>query len=749
MKHLKLILLIALTLYSLSALTETTPKPPVDWVDPYIGTGGHGHVFLGASVPFGMVQLGATNISEGWDWSSGYHISDSTIFGFTHTHLSGTGIGDLCDVSIMPVTGNVKLNKGNASDPNSGLYSCFDRKTETARAGYYAVHLDRYNIGVELTATKRVGFHHYRFPPASDARVIIDLQSKLNWDKPVDTFLSFDSDTTLSGYRFSKGWASDQRIYFTITFSRPVRQLILSKGDSICAGTQLRCKSDSGRGVFGQAVFDAPTDAERDLYVKVALSPVSIKSAGLNMQKELPGWDFQQTVQDARSAWNNELSKIRITVADTVVNRIFYTALYHTMIAPSLFCDVNGDYRGADHKIHRQALFVNYTTFSLWDTYRAAHPLMTIIHPEKIGDMIRSILAIYREQGKLPVWHLMGCETDCMVGNPAIPVVADAILKGFDDFNVVAAYEAMKKSAMLNERGLKFLKQYGYIPYDLEPEALSKCLEYAIADAALSKVARRLNYKKDYYYFRDRSQSYQIYFDSKTRFMRGFSSDASFRTPFNPFESVHRDNDYVEGNAWQYTWLVPHDVNGLIELFGGRENFVEKLDSLFIVEGFLGKDASPDISGLIGQYAHGNEPSHHIPYLYAFAGQPWKTAEKVRRILTTLYSDRPDGLPGNEDAGQMSAWYILSALGFYQVDPGRPTYTFGSPLIDGAEIDTGNGRTFRITVKNNSPENCYINSVLLNGKPYYKYYIDFKQIAEGGTLTFIMSNRPRTGKKTS
>jgi predicted alpha-1,2-mannosidase len=462
----------------------------------------------------------------------------------------------------------------------------------------------------------------------------------------------------------------------------------------------------------------------------------------MNMQAELPGWDFDQTVKLADKAWNEELSKIDIT-ADERTQRIFYTALYHTMIAPSVFCDVNGDYRGADGKTHSDTSFTNYTTFSLWDTYRAAHPLMTIIHPEKMSSIINTMLNIYRQQGKLPVWHLMGCETDCMVGNPGIPVVADAILKNIGGFDRELAFEAMKTSAMLDERGLKYLKEYGYIPYDKEEEALSKCMEYAIADWSLAQAAKTLGKTDDYDYFLKRSKSYKYYFDPKTTFVRGLSSEGKFRDePLNPFQAKHRENDYTEGNAWQYTWLVPHDVEGLVALFGSTERFVQKLDSLFIVQGELGEHASPDISGLIGQYAHGNEPSHHIAYLYACVGQPRKTAERVREILTTMYSDTPEGLSGNEDVGQMSAWYVLSSLGFYQVEPAGGKYVLGSPLVDKAVIKVGNGKTFTITAKNNSADNKYVQSVVLNGASYSDFYLNFRDIAQGGTLEFRMGEAP-------
>ncbi|MDR0694652.1 MAG: GH92 family glycosyl hydrolase [Prevotellaceae bacterium] len=710
-----------------------TPQNFTQYVNPYIGTGGHGHVFLGASVPFGLVQLGPSNIPQTWDWCSGYHISDSTIIGFSHMHLSGTGIGDLGDINLMPAVGETTLSRGMAGDYSTGLYSLFRRATEKVQPGYYAVHLDRYNVDVELTATKRIGFHKYTFPASADAKIIFDLENGQCWDKPVEGYLVQENDTVVSGYRYSTGWARDQRIFFMAVFSKPVKRFVATTPQK-----ETTAGKEAGK-LYGLAFFD--TKEQEEIYVKVALSPVSIENAKLNMQAELPGWDFEQTVRKADEAWNEELGKIIFTTSDERVKRTFYTALYHTMIAPSEFCDVNNDYRGADGKTYTDAGFKNYTTFSLWDTYRAAHPLMSIIHPEKINDIIHTMLAIYRQQGKLPVWHLMGCETDCMVGNPGIPVVADALLKGFDGFDREEALDAMKNSAMLDERGLKYLKEYGYIPYDREEEALSKCMEYAIADWCIAQAAQALGKTGDYQYFLQRSKAYAYYFDSATGFMRGRSSAGTFRRPFNPFESVHRDNDYTEGNAWQYTWLVPHDVQGLVELFGSKERFIEKLDSLFIVEGSLGEHASPDISGLIGQYAHGNEPSHHIIYLYPYVGQAWKTADKVREILSTMYSDTPDGLPGNEDVGQMSAWYVLSALGFYQVEPAGGKYIFGSPVADKAVIRVKDGKTFTIVAANNSAGNKYIQSITLNGQPYNKYYIDYKDIAAGGTLEFIMGSR--------
>ncbi|WP_165040508.1 GH92 family glycosyl hydrolase [Dysgonomonas sp. ZJ709] len=736
-------LCLGLTLGVLSSCEDKRPQNDLanltQYVDPYIGTGDHGHVFVGANVPFGAVQLGPSNITQGWDWCSGYHITDSTILGFAMTHLSGTGIGDLGDISLMPLTGDVPLRRGVHGDQASGMYSLFNRDTEKVKPGYYAVHLDRYDVDVELTATKRVGFHKYTFQnkSVSDPRIVINLEAGIGWDTPVEGYITQENDSVISGYRYSKGWAKDQRIYFTAIFSEPITKFAVSDSTAVQEGTTLK-----SRRTFGQAYF-APAEGKKDVYVKVAISPVSIEGAKANMVAELAGWDFEKTITDADLAWNQELNKIKVTSNEPSVMRNFYTALYHTMIAPSLLNDVNGDYLGSDLAIHKNEGFVNYTTFSLWDTYRAAHPLMTLIHPEKMSDMVNTMLHIYKQQGKLPVWHLMANETDCMVGNPGIIVVADAYLKGYEGFDKDLAYEAMKTSAMLDERGLKEYKELGYVPYDKVNESVAKGMEYAIADWAVAQVAKQRGETADYEYFLKRSNSFTHYFDKNINFMRGIDSNGKFRPgALDPFKSVHRENDYTEGNAWQYTWLVPQNVQGLVDLFGSEDKFTQKLDSLFIVQGDLGADASPDISGLIGQYAHGNEPSHQVLYMYPYVGQPWKTAEKVREVLTTLYHDAPAGLCGNEDVGQMSAWYVLSALGFYQVAPAGGVFVFGSPIVNDAIINVGNGKTFNIKANNNSKDNIYIQSITLNGKDYTKSYIEFKDIVSGGDLVFEMGNTP-------
>ena len=704
------------------------------YVNTRIGTGGHGHVFYGANVPFGMVQLGPTSIPQEWDWCSGYHISDSTVIGFPHTHLSGTGIGDLHDVTLMPVTGTVTYARGNAADPQSGLWSYSDRSYETARPGYYATRLTRYDIDVELTATARVGFHKYTFNHPDSAAIVIDLQNGGGWDRATEASVFRISDTMLGGYRYSRGWANDQRIYFVAEFSQPVISLDFATDGDIFT-------PDSCRGTIVYARANIEARADNPVYVKVALSPVSTDNARLNLKAELPGWDFDRCVTRADSAWNSELSKIRISTADTTKREIFYAALYHTMIAPSLFCDVNGDYRGADGKIYNSSDFKTYTTFSCWDTYRAAHPLMSIIHPELTRDVVNTFLSIYDRQGKLPVWHLMGCETNTMVGNPGICILADAVTKGYAD-DPRRAYEALRNSAMLDERGMGLRKQYGYIPCDMMKESVAYDMEYAIADYGVAQVAKMVGDTAGYDYFTRRSHSYRNLFDPGTRFMRGKDSDGKFREPFNPISSDHRNDDYCEGNAWQYTFLVPHDLTGLVGCFPSQEDFIAKLDSLFTVDSQLEGDViSPDISGMIGQYAHGNEPSHHIAYFYTMLGRPWQTADRVRQILGTLYTAQPDGLCGNEDVGAMSAWYVLSALGFYQVEPAGGRYYFGSPLLDKATIKVPGGK-FIITAHNNSDANRYIQSINLNGMPYHKAWIDFADITAGGTLEIEMGNKP-------
>ena len=688
-------------------------------VHPFIGTGGHGHVFIGANVPFGLVQLGPTQHTHGWDWCSGYHYSDSVLVGFSHLHLSGTGIGDLGDICVLPV---VQPSQAEAR---------FSHADEEARPGYYAVRLES-GIGVELTATERAGLHRYTCPPGADSLYLrLDLQRGIGWDRFTGGKAVRENATTVSGHRFSRGWASDQKVFYVAETSKPIGSF--------------RCEGDT------LAVMAFANDGS-PLLLRVGISAVSEAGAKANLKAELSHWDFQRVADEADAKWEAELGRVTIGEGSAAsasprqasALSIFYTALFHTMTAPSLFSDVNGDYRGADGAVHH-ADHPTYTTWSLWDTYRAAHPLMTLLHRDRQADLAATLLDIWCEQGKLPVWHLMGCETNCMVGNPAIPVLADMVLKGLTD-RTDEALEAMRASAMLDERGLGLLKQYGYIPCDLfdEQESVGRGLEYALADWCVARVAERLKRPELQQYFDQRAQSYRHYFDAQTGFMRGKDSQGRFRQPFNPFHSAPKNRDYTEGNAWQYTWLVPHDVDGLVALFGSEQRFVGKLDSLFIVEGDLGEDAPPDISGLIGQYAHGNEPSHHILYMYSYVGQPWKGAQLLRRVMDEQYRDDPDGLSGNEDVGQMSAWYVLSALGLYQVEPAGGKYIIGSPLFDKATLQVGQGRAFTIRALNNSDTNIYVQRARLNGKPYGRSYLMYDDIVRGGELELFMGPSPST-----
>lgn len=707
----------------LSACTRlTTQENFTQYVDPLIGSGGHGHVFVGASVPFGMVQLGPTSISQEWDWCSGYHQSEASVIGFSHTHLSGTGIGDLFDVTVMPVTGNVTYARGTLDEPHSGLWSLADRTHEIAKPGYYAVPLTRYGIKAEMTATTRVGMHRYTFPEAPDAAIVIDLQNGGCWDRTTETYMQAEGDSRIVGYRYSRGWAANQRVYFVAEFSKPFSNFTLHGPNNM----------------YGRAHF-ATTSGE-EVLLKVAISPVSIDGARQAMQTELPGWDFEGTRIAATDAWNRELARIRIESNDEELKHIFYTAMYHAMMAPATFSDVDGKYRGADGNIYHSTT-PHYTNFSLWDTYRAKQPLMTLIQPEKAGLFVASMLDICDQQGDLPVWHLWGNETNCMVGDPAIPVVADAIVKGIGGFDPSRAFEAIKITASNLERGKQLRHTYGYIPCNLMNEAIAYDMEYALADGAAANAAKALGKEEEYEHFTRMSQSYRTYFDKSIGFIRGVDDKGEFTTPFNPYYASHRADDYCEGNAWQYTWLVPHDMEQYAEMFGGREACIARLDSLFLAPSTIDGDPSPDISGMIGQFAHGNEPSHHILYLYAMLGKPHKTAERVREVMYTQYHNAPDGLSGNEDMGQMSAWYILSALGLYEVEPASGRYWFGSPIIDRAELSVEGG-IFTIEVLNNSKENMYIKNVHLNGEPYTLPYITHDAIIKGGLLTMEMGATP-------
>lgn len=705
----RLLSVAALVVCFSATAVAATAQNLTQYVNQYVGTGGHGHTFMGANVPFGLVQLGPTEPTRGWDWCSGYYYDDDELIGFGHMHLSGTGIGCLGDVAFLPVKDFKQTS------------TRFKHEAEKVHPGYYSVQLTDPNVLVELTATERCGFHRYTFKNGAKAQLALDLSQCIGWDKLNDCLLTQESTTRLTGFRRSNGWAADRRIYFSIDFSQPVT---VHRLDSM------------------ERVVVSVADNTKPLLVKVALSPVSIDKAKLNMQAEMAGWDFDATVKAADDAWNRELARIEIQTNDQTKKRVFYTAMYHLMTSCSKFNDVDREYRGADGKVHK-ADFTNYTTLSLWDTYRAAHPLMTVAFPEMQRDFAQTFLNIYKQQGRLPVWHLMGSETDCMVGNPGAIVLADLTMKGFVEDKELAL-EALKATQMNDIRSLGLLKEHGYIPWNLEPEneTVAKALEYCAADDGVAKVAKLLGKSDDYEYFFNRSRSYKKYYDPETRFMRAVGTDGKFRLPFNPFFAEHRTNDYTEGNAWQYTFLVPHDVKGLINLFGSDKAFMSKLDSLFFVEGWAGDNASPDMSGMTGQYAHGNEPSHHVIYMYNYAGRPDKAAPLLRKMLNEMYLDQPDGLSGNEDVGQMSAWYILSSVGLYQVDPVGGRFVIGSPLFDKATVNVGAGKTFTVVAKNNSDRNIYVQSARLNGKALKNSYIEFNDIRHGGTLELVMGPKP-------
>ncbi|GJM62556.1 GH92 family glycosyl hydrolase [Persicobacter diffluens] len=710
----------------------------VQYVDPRIGTAEHGHVFMGANVPFGAVQLGPSNVTQGWDWCSGYHVSDTTIVGFAHTHLSGTGIGDLGDVLLMPLSGKIpSTDRGSIENPESGYLSPYSHANEVAAAGFYSVELDRYQVRAELTSTERVGAHRYTFHNAKEeAHVLVNLKDGIGWDKATETSIVVVDEFRVEGYRHSKGWSEDQRLFFAIEFSEPVRKIAFFDDTKPVKG-----KTAIG-GDKAKAVFSFGKKHAGVIEAKVAISPVSSPKAWENMKAEAPGFDFDGLKAKAAQKWGEALEKVKIDSKDESVKRTFYTAMFRTMTAPSLFNDHDGAYRGSDKKVYPNPGFDNLTTFSLWDTYRAAHPLYTITQPERVNDMVNSLLTIEAQQDQLPVWHLMGSETNTMVGFHSIPVIVDAYLKGFDGFDAEEAYAAIRKFKDYDQRGLNFVRNQEYIPADKEEEAVAKALEYAIDDYAIAMMAKKLGKMEDYDLFMKRAGYYRHYFDRDIQFMRGKLADGSWRTPYDPIKSTHREDDFCEGNGWQYTWLVPHDVEGLVDLFGSDIAFANKLDSLFIIEGDMGEGGSPDITGLIGQYAQGNEPGHHTIYLYNYVGQPWKTAEMARRISSEMFNDQVNGMPGNEDVGQMSAWYVFNALGFYPVNPVAGDYVLGSPTVDQAEIQVPGNKTFKVIAKNNSEKNIYIQSVKLEGKDYPYSFIRHEDIMKGGTLELQMGDTP-------
>lgn len=700
-------------------------ESPNNYVDVFIGTGGHGHTYPGATLPFGMIQPSPVNGTPGWDWVSGYHYSDSIITGFAQTHLSGTGIGDLNDILIMPTNRKVLLSDSSKYESKRSYASRFSHDREKGSPGYYSVFLDDYEINAEMTATERVAMYRFTYEYGDPQFLNLDLGYSLNWDSFTEGYFKVvgeDENKKLVGYRRSSGWANDQHVYFAMEFSK---EFYLS--NMVAENFEIdNAKFYSKDTLFTNISFEGKG---RELLSKIAISSQSEEGALANLET-LKDWDFDETKLFAEMAWDEELGKIKVQ-GDEEKKTIFYTALYHSKLVPVLFSDVNQDQ-------------TKYTIYSLWDTFRAQHPLLTITNPERVNDMIRTMLDFYVENGLLPVWELHGNETNTMTGYHAIPVIVDAYAKGFRDYDAELAYEAMKASAMQDKRGTDLYRKYQYIPSELEHESVTKTLEYAFDDWAIAQMAFMLGKESDYEHFIVRSGFWQNVYDEQTKFMRGKTKEGNWVTPFDPKRSNHRINtDYTEGNAWQHSWFVPHQVDKLIELMGGDDVFSEQLDSLFNEDSNItGDNTSPDISGLIGQYAHGNEPSHHIGYLYNYAGKPWKSQEILHEIMNTQYSTAVDGLSGNEDCGQMSAWYVFSAMGFYPVNPASGNYVLGTPQFEQVEITLSDTKTFTIIADGVSDENIYIKSVSLNGEPLERSYISHKEIIAGGELIFEMGSAP-------
>ncbi|HTH81775.1 MAG TPA: GH92 family glycosyl hydrolase [Mucilaginibacter sp.] len=738
-----------------SAQKKAAAKPNLtQFVDPMIGAGGHGHVFVGASVPFGAVQVGPDNHYKGWDWCSGYNYADSLMIGFAQTHLSGTGIGDLADILIMPYTGRVRLSEGISVVPtprtakivvvngpsgeervsDDSYSSRYSHKFEKVKPGYYSVKLLNYDVDVELAATERVAFHKYHFPANKEGHIIIDLQTGIN-TKAFDCNIKKVDDYTLVGRRKASGWAKNRWIFFAIKSSVPLKDFKVYNDTKLAEGTELT--ADMVKGLIS---FDK---APSTVMLKVGISPVSPENALDNIKAEIPDWNFDKVVKDADAKWNKELSTLSVETKSLSDKRIFYTSLFHTMIDPSLFNDHNGDYRGTDRKEYKNPGFDNYSIFSLWDTYRAANPLYILTQPKRTGDMINSMLAIYDQQGKLPIWHLDGYETGTMVGISSMQVVAEAYLKGIKGFDANRAYDAIKKTANSDFLGLDYVRDLKYIPFDNPKKVrttVARALEYGVSDGSTALMAKQMGKMDDYEYFTKRGQLYKQYYDPSDGFLKGRMTDGSFVTKYSPTST--KNGLYSEGNGWQYLWLVPQDVKGLINLLGGEKKFNEKLDSLYVAKAPASEGVLADLTGEIGQYAHGDEPSHATAYLYNFSGEQWKSAEKARYIMKNFYPDDHDGIIGNEDCGQMSAWYVFSSMGFYPVFPASGKYVIGSPVVSKASIKTTSGKPFTVQSVNNSDKNIYIQSITLNGKPYKDSYFTYKQMMQGGTMVMTMGPKP-------
>ena len=753
MKNKLCMLLLASGIGLFSCAEQDLPKEYTDSVNVFIGTGGHGHTFPGATLPHGMVQLSPDTRLFGWDACSGYYYDDTSIMGFTHTHLSGTGIGDYGDILFMPVVGEKPLIAGTAENPDEGYRSRFSHEQESAWPGYYQVLLQDDSINVELTATLRAGLHRYTYPKASDARLIVDMEPTIHGHQHPVTQIRVVNDSTIAGMKYTVGWAKRHYVYFYAVFSSPFDYKLYS-------GTEYQSDSTSVTVNTAKAVIsfrNLPADGR--VLAKVGISSVDEEGARLNVEAEIPNWDFEGVMKQANTAWNEAVGKIDIETSDNDSRTVFYTSLYHAFIQPSLASDVDGRYRTMGHEIKQDVSYTNYTVFSLWDTFRAAHPLYTIVTPEQNQAFIRSLLRKYDEGGILPKWELASNETGTMIGYHAVSVIADAMMKKQCDFDVKKALEACIRSSVYDTTGvtpmmdrqilngklmpvsIKYKNELGYIPCDKVGGSVSQGLEFAYNDWLIAQMMKEHNRKDLYDKYMELSRNYRNYFDPETKLMRGRLSDGSWITPFDP-ASVQRPSNYVEGNAWQWAWFVPQDVEGLMELVGGQKSFEAHLDTLFTTSSELTGDpnAAADVTGMIGQYAHGNEPSHHIPYLYNYAGAPRKTQALVDHILRTLYHNDPNGLSGNEDVGQMSAWYALSAMGFYSFCPGRPVYEIGRPIFDKVTIHLSNGKDFVIQAKNNSVENKYIRSMKLNGEDLAEPRFSHFDLMKGGELIFEMEN---------
>jgi len=717
-------------------------EPLVQFVDPFIGTGGLGHTFPGAAVPGGLVQLSPDSGRRGWESGAGYHYADTDIAGFSHTHLSGTGAGDLCDILVTPTQAGAEM-------PVSAV-SPFSHEKERASAGYYTVDLQAYDIRAELTATRRVGLHRYSFlRPAAGRQpaVLFDLGFAVRGDEAVDTRITLEGPTTISGYRFSTGWARDQRVFFVARFSTPYQTWLIGDTEG-SSGERREVSAKRARGLFRFVLRPG-----QPLSLKVAISPVSIDGARRSLERETPGWEFDGYRRDAATAWERKLQRVRIETPEKARKTVFYTALYHALLAPTSFNDADGSYRGSNGEVQPPPPFQNHTAYSLWHTFRALHPLMTIVQAERVDDLVQSLMAAYRETGRLPLWPLWGGDTGSMIGYHAAPVIADAIAKGLTSVNRGEALDAMKASALMDDRGLAWLKPpetRGYIPADREPESVSKTLEYAFDDWCIAQLAARLERQDDRRFFETRAGFYRNLFDPATGFMRPRQSDGSWKAPFSPRQMPAGRPDYTDANAWQYSWSVMHDVRGLIELMGGPDAFVRKLDGLFDQASLVEGETPPaEIAGLIGQYAHGSAPCHHVAYLYAYAGAPWKSAARVRQIASRLYGTGPEGLCGNDECGQLSAWYLFSAMGFYPVNPAGGVYVIGAPQVEKATIELGGQRTFTVDAPGLSPVNTYVTGAALNGTPLNRCWIGHADLAAGGTLSLTMGPEPSTSWATS